>query len=80
MLICSLFGLMISFILPIAMSEVSWKFYFNAGYNSIFLPIVYFVWVEDKGVALVEVDNLFLKDLSNEVSSEVLVEQVDVFP
>ncbi|CAK7894335.1 high-affinity glucose transporter [[Candida] anglica] len=60
------FGLMNSFVLPIAMTEIGWKFYMiNAGYNVIFIPIIAFLWVETKGIPLAEVDELFLKSYTS---------------
>lgn len=49
-------GLVATFILPIAMENIGWKFYMvNGGYDIIFLIIIYFVWVETKGISLEEV-------------------------
>ena len=56
----SSFGLISSFILPIAMNNIGWKFYMiNAGYNIIFIPIIYFVWVETKKLSLIEIEAVF---------------------
>lgn len=54
------FGLMAAFMLPYAINNLGWKFYFvNGGYNVIFLFIIHFVWVETKHVDLEQVDRLF---------------------
>ncbi|KAF6007216.1 hypothetical protein HII12_004736 [Brettanomyces bruxellensis] len=54
------FGLIAAFVLPISMTSVGWKFYMiNAGYDIIFLPIIYFLWVETKGLTLEQVASLF---------------------
>ncbi|ABN67933.2 putative xylose transporter [Scheffersomyces stipitis CBS 6054] len=46
-------GLFASFILPIAMNGIGWKFYIiNACYDVIFLPIIMFCWIETKGINL----------------------------
>lgn len=66
----SSFGLLSSFVLPIAMSNIGWKFYIiNASYDIIFLPIIYFVWVETKGLDLAQIDAIFDGD-SSELLSE----------
>lgn len=52
---CS-FGLIGTFILPIAMDNVGWKFYIiNAGYDVLFLILVIVFWVETKGLSLEEI-------------------------
>lgn len=49
-------GLLGTFILPIAMDNVGWKFYvINAGYDVVFLIIVILFWVETKGLSLEEI-------------------------
>ncbi|KAK5065261.1 hypothetical protein LTR84_001099 [Exophiala bonariae] len=50
------FGLMASFSLSYAMADLGWKFYLiNASYNIVFLVIIYFTWVETKGIPLEEI-------------------------
>lgn len=50
------FGLLGTFILPIAMNNIGWKFYIvNAGYDVLFLFTVIFFWVETKGLSLEDV-------------------------
>ncbi|ANZ73921.1 BA75_01860T0 [Komagataella pastoris] len=74
------FGLFGTFILPIGMSNLGWKFYMlNAGYDIIFLPIIYFVWVETKGVSLETLDELIGCPvvLDEESLSSVELVQVD---
>lgn len=57
-----LFGLISSFVLPIAMSNIGWKYYIiNASYDIIFLPIIYFLWIETKGVDIEYIDQQFWK-------------------
>ncbi|CDK26968.1 unnamed protein product [Kuraishia capsulata CBS 1993] len=54
------FGLLANFTLPIAMENMGFKFYFtNAGYNIFFLVIIYFLFVETRGVPLEEIETLF---------------------
>ncbi len=56
----SAFGLIAAFVLPISMASVGWKFYMiNAGYDIMFLPIIYFLWVETKGITLERIATLF---------------------
>ncbi|CDK25428.1 unnamed protein product [Kuraishia capsulata CBS 1993] len=41
------FGLLASFVLSFGMDNLNWKFYIlNAGYDILFLPCIYFLWVE----------------------------------
>ncbi|EXJ82981.1 hypothetical protein A1O3_06798 [Capronia epimyces CBS 606.96] len=50
------FGLMSSFALSYAMEDLGWKFYLiNASYNIVFFVIIYFSWVETKGLPLEEI-------------------------
>ncbi|ONH64920.1 High-affinity glucose transporter [Cyberlindnera fabianii] len=50
------FGLMASFVLSIAMNRLGWKFYIiNACYDVLFLPIIYFIWVETKQLSLEQI-------------------------
>ncbi|KAG7895322.1 hypothetical protein KL936_000030 [Ogataea polymorpha] len=57
----SCLGLLSTFTLSIAMSNMSYKFYFvNAGIDLVFVPLVYFIWVETKGIKLDDVENLFI--------------------
>lgn len=38
------------------MADLGWKFYLiNASYNIVFLAIIYFTWVETKGIPLEEI-------------------------
>jgi hypothetical protein len=54
------FGLFAAFILPIAMDNIGWKYYMiNASYNVLFLPIIWYVWVETKNITLEEVAEKF---------------------
>ncbi|QWW25987.1 hypothetical protein CA7LBN_004891 [Candidozyma auris] len=49
-------GLLATFILPIAMDNIGWRFYIiNAGYDVIFLIVIIVVWVETKGLSLEEI-------------------------
>lgn len=50
------FGLLATFILPIAMDAIGWKFYIvNASYDIIFLVLVQIYWVETNGLSLEEI-------------------------
>lgn len=77
-------GLVASFILPIGMSNIGWKFYIiNACYDAIIIPIIYFVWVETKGVDIDFIDDLFWnhrfhKDKAPLLTSESVEESVEV--
>lgn len=54
------FGLIASFALPFAMENLGWKFYIiNASYDILFLPIIYYVWIETKGVDIEKIDEIF---------------------
>ncbi|KAH3667512.1 hypothetical protein OGAPHI_003161 [Ogataea philodendri] len=54
-------GLLATFTLSIAMSNMSYRFYFvNAAIDIVFVPLVYFIWVETKGTRLEDVDALFM--------------------
>lgn len=49
-------GLLGTFILPIAMDNIGWKFYIiNAGYDVVFLIVIIVFWVETKGLSLEEI-------------------------
>ncbi|KAG7726075.1 hypothetical protein KL948_004810 [Ogataea haglerorum] len=53
-------GLFATFMLPIGMSNLGWKFYMlTGGYDIIFLPLIAFVWVETNGVPLEKICELF---------------------
>lgn len=55
----SAFGLFGTYILPIAMDNIGWKFYIiNASYDVIFLVVVILFWVETKGLSLEEISQL----------------------
>lgn len=54
------FGLLASFAMAYAMADLGWKFYFiNAAWNFVFLVIVYFTFVETKGLRLEEINERF---------------------
>ncbi|KAG7730978.1 hypothetical protein KL948_003258 [Ogataea haglerorum] len=56
-------GLFATFVLPIGMSNLTWKFYMiTASYDMIFLPFIAFTWVETKGVPLEKICELFDDD------------------
>jgi len=47
------FGLLASFVMPFAMHNLGWEFYFvNAGWSLAFLVLTYFAFVETKGLPL----------------------------
>lgn len=53
------FGLLGTFILPIAMTRIGWKFYvINASYDVVLLALAYMYWVETKGMSLEEIGRL----------------------
>lgn len=50
------FGLFGTFILPIAMDNIGWKYYIvNASYDVVFLVLIIVFWVETKGLSLEEI-------------------------
>ncbi|KAL2833344.1 general substrate transporter [Aspergillus cavernicola] len=54
------FGLLASFTMAYAMADLGWKFYFiNAAWDFGFLVVVYFAFVETRGLRLEEVDEMF---------------------
>ncbi|KAL4863214.1 general substrate transporter [Aspergillus spectabilis] len=54
------FGLLASFAMAYAMADLGWKFYFiNAAWNFVFLIIVYFTFVETKGLKLEDINARF---------------------
>ena len=77
------FGLLASFVLPISMDAVGWKFYMiNASYNIPFIFIIYFLWMETKNMTLEDVASRFGDGMnnaelidSNEVQEEVSADQ-----
>ena len=53
-------GLAAQFVSPFGLDNLGWKFFMViAGYSVIFVPIIYYVWVETKGVPIEEVEKLF---------------------
>lgn len=53
-------GIFSTFMLPIGMSTMNYKFYMLTGaYDILFLPLIQWLWVETKKVPLEEVANLF---------------------
>lgn len=77
-------GLVASFILPIGMSNIGWKFYIiNACYNALVIPVIWFIWVETKGVDIDFIDDLFWnhpfhKNKAPLIISESIEESVEV--
>jgi sugar porter (SP) family MFS transporter len=54
------FGLVSSFVLPIAMTNIGWKYYIvNAAYDVLFIPVIYYVWIETKGEDIELIDEKF---------------------
>ncbi|KAL2828332.1 general substrate transporter [Aspergillus pseudoustus] len=54
------FGMMASFTMSFAMTNLGWKFYMaNASYNILFLAAIYFFWVETARLPLEEVNKQF---------------------
>lgn len=50
------FGLLGTFIMPIAMDNIGWKFYIvNASYDVFILAVMYFYWVETNGYSLEQI-------------------------
>ncbi|RDW83536.1 putative Hexose transporter [Aspergillus mulundensis] len=56
------FGLLASFAMAYAMADLGWKFYFiNAAWDFVYIIIVYFTFVETKGLTLEEIAAKFEK-------------------
>ncbi|CDK25246.1 unnamed protein product [Kuraishia capsulata CBS 1993] len=79
---CALFT---TFILPIAMSNLGWKFYIlNGSYNIVFLPCIYFFWAETRGLQLEMVADLFgdgvdrVHEIEGDHTASGSVEVIDV--
>ncbi|KAJ6261093.1 Lactose permease [Drechslerella dactyloides] len=72
------FGLLASFTMSFALSDLGWKFYLiNASWNLMFLALVYLFFVETKGLKLEEIALLFGEDVIDG-SENPHVEYVDV--
>jgi hypothetical protein len=55
-LVDSAFGLVFSFAMSFAMADLSWKFYFiNGAWDIVFCALIYFFFVETKGLKLEEI-------------------------
>lgn len=68
------FGLLSSFALSFAMADLGWKFYFiNASWVIVFLLIIYFTWVETRGLTLEEIGLKFEGDVA--LQGEIVEEQ-----
>ncbi|EGV61632.1 hypothetical protein PSN45_000312 [Yamadazyma tenuis] len=82
------FGFFNQYVIPLAMDAISWKFYIiNACYNIVQAVIIYFSFVETKGLSLEEIDEVFDGVLHTDVrigtahygedEENVIVEAVD---
>ncbi|KAK6355094.1 hypothetical protein TWF696_004218 [Orbilia brochopaga] len=72
------FGLLASFTMSFALSDLRWKFYLiNASWNLIFLALVYLFFVETKGLKLEEIALKFGEDVIEGLENPS-VEYVDV--
>ncbi|KAH3670806.1 hypothetical protein OGAPHI_001322 [Ogataea philodendri] len=68
-------GLFSTFVFSIGMSNIGWKFYMIVGgYDMIFIPIIYYVWVETKGLTLEKISELFGDELSTSEADETTTE------
>lgn len=58
---CYAFGFVNTYTTPIAIDNIGgWRYYsINAGWNVVICIIIYFLFIETKGLALEEVDELF---------------------
>lgn len=57
---CYAFGFVNQYTTPIALDNIGWKYYcINAAWNVVVCVIIWFFFVETKGLALEEVDELF---------------------
>ncbi|KAK6351380.1 hypothetical protein TWF718_004541 [Orbilia javanica] len=73
------FGLIMSFTMSFAMSNLGWKFYFvNASWNVIFTALVFFCFVETKGLQLEEIALKFGDDFTTEGDDDGSTEVVKV--
>lgn len=73
-----LFGLISSFVLPIAMSNIGWKYYIvNASYDIIFIPIIYYYWMETKGADIEFIDEKFWEHPLNIKHSPQVIEALE---
>ncbi|ETN45017.1 uncharacterized protein HMPREF1541_09893 [Cyphellophora europaea CBS 101466] len=55
-ILTSSFGLLASFAMSYAMTDLGWKFYFiNASWDVLFLIIIYFTWIETRRLTLEEI-------------------------
>lgn len=73
-----LLGLFSSFVLPIAMNNIGWKYYIvNAAYDIVFLPIIYFIWIETKGIDIEYVDQKFWQHPLNVKHAPQVTEELE---
>lgn len=74
----SSWGLISSFVLPFAMNGIGWRFYIvNASYDIIFLPIIYYVWVETRGLDIEKIDEVFWEHPLNRKHMPVTIDLAD---
>lgn len=71
--------LLAAFVMPFAMQNLGWKFYFiNAAWNLVFLILAYFTFVETKSLALEAIAAKFGDDMSCLEGAEVGEEQSEI--
>lgn len=74
-----MYSLIASFVMPFAMQDLGWKFYFiNAAWNLVFLVLAYFTFVETKGLALEAIAARFGDEIPVIVGSSLHEVQEDV--
>lgn len=66
-------GIFGTFMLPIGMSNMGWKFYIlTAAYDFLFIPVIYFTWVETKNMKLEDIPKLFGETADVLVTTELV--------
>ena len=59
-MVCYAFGFLNQYTTPIAINNIGWRYYaMNAAWDVVICVIIWFYFVETKGLALEEVDELF---------------------
>lgn len=59
-MVCYAFGFLNTYTTPIALDNIGWKYYcINAAWDVVVCAIIWFLFVETKGLALEEIDGLF---------------------
>lgn len=57
-----IFNYIVVLVTPIGVEDIGWKFFIIFGvFNYCFIPVIFFFFVETKGLSLEEIDEIFLK-------------------